>query len=66
MIGRARLAVEGCMLRIEVIDDNCLEGEAWKHSLPLDTDTVDIMWAIRTLYPTATEVHILVEGESVR
>lgn len=51
------------MLRIEIVDDTCTEGEAHIHRVALGTDKAEIMAAIAVFYPEATS--ILMEVEEV-
>lgn len=49
------------MLKIEITDDTCNEGEAIHCTVPLDTDKMEIARAIETLFPTATHITMYVE-----
>lgn len=49
------------MLRIEVIDDNCHEGECHLMRVDVETDKEKIMAAIAVLYPSATSILVEVE-----
>jgi hypothetical protein len=51
------------MLRIEIIDDECKEGEAYTFSVPFDTPWEDIKKAVGLFYPDATCVSIIVVEE---
>ena len=44
------------MLRIEIIDENCGEDEAYYFTVPLETSKESIISAIAVLYPTATSI----------
>lgn len=46
------------MLKVEVIDVDCADGEAWVFSVPLDTPWGEINTVIRLLYPTCTSALI--------
>jgi hypothetical protein len=51
------------MLRLEITDDDCEEGYAYIHRVPLDTGWTDIQVAVMLMYPTATSVNIVTEDE---
>lgn len=51
------------MLVVEIIDDECAEGEAHIFKVPIDTDWTEIQMAVRLFYPTATCVSITVVDE---
>lgn len=49
------------MLRIEIKDDECEEGEAYIFEVPRDTPWFKIEAAVSLLYPQTTSVSIIVE-----
>lgn len=51
------------MLRIEVIDDECAEGEAHIFKVPIDTLWEDIKKAVSLFYPNAMCVSIYIIEE---
>lgn len=48
------------MLRIEIVDDACAEGEAHIFELDMDTDKVEILNSIQTLFPDAYDIRMYV------
>lgn len=53
------------MIKIEITDDYCADGEAWHLQVPLDTDKTEIMMAISTLFPTANTIMMYYVEEGV-
>lgn len=49
------------MLRIEIVDSTCGEGEAYIHKVDISTDKVEILTAIAVFYPGATSILMEVE-----
>lgn len=47
------------LLRVEVLDGDCGEDEAFVHHLPLDTDRHDLINAVATLYPSYFSLYIV-------
>lgn len=51
------------MLRIEIVDDDCEDGEAHIHKVPAGINKMELMAAIAVFYPTATSVYMVLEEE---
>lgn len=52
------------MLRVEVSDDTCADGEAYIFDVELDIDKGDITFAIGILYPKAHTIRFTTLEES--
>lgn len=49
------------MLKIEIVDEQCGEDEAYCHRVAVDTDKLALLTAISILYPNATSILFLLE-----
>lgn len=51
------------VLRVEIEDADCEEGQVWVFELPIDTPLHKVAEAVQTLYPTATDIHMFVSSK---
>lgn len=49
------------VLRIEIGDDTCVDGETYHYTLPVDHSYAVAAEAAETLYPNMTSLHIYVD-----